>query len=68
MHLRHCDRLTQVLVNSSSTCPVGHAQNEASHNIGGSGSLQVALTGVQPPTVKICPFPGHDTTRQMMFV
>ena len=60
MHLRHCDTLTQVLISSSSTCPDGHAQNATSHNIGGLGLLQVALTGLQPPA-KICPFPGHGT-------
>ena len=65
MHLQHCDTLTQVLVNSSSTCPKGHAQNAASHNIGGLGLLQVALTGLQPPT-KVCPFPGHGTTVTLM--
>ena len=50
----------QVLVSSSRTCPEGHTQNATSHSIGGLGSLQVALTGLQPPA-KTCPFPGHGT-------
>jgi len=63
LHLRHCDWLIQVLLNSSSTCPKGHIQNAASHIIEGLGLLQVALNGIQPP-VKICPIPGHGTTWQ----
>lgn len=49
MHLQHCDKLTQALVASSSTCPGGHTQNAESHNTGGLGSLQVAFSGLQPP-------------------
>ena len=61
VYLPHCDTLTQVLVNSSSTCPEGHVQIATSHISPGLGLLQVALSGLQPPT-NDCPFPGHGTT------
>ena len=60
MYLLHCETLTQVFVSSSRTCPKGQAHNPASHNIPGLGLVQVALTGIQPPT-KDCPIPGHGT-------
>jgi len=59
-YLRQSSILTQALVSSLSTSPIGQTHLGASHNEGGFGLLHVALKGKQS-TVKNCPFPGHST-------